>query len=408
MADDAAKAAAEAAVGGRAIMSVSSFHKALGYLKPRVINGVLHRPPTVIIRGPHAIGKSSIVKAYAKRVLKLPLLDRRIGQMGEGDVGGLPAHEEFSVLNIDGTEHKVEGATAFKPVDWVMLACKMPLVLFMDEPNRATKEVMQILFQLALDYELNGAVLHPESRIFMAMNDGAEYSVSRMDPALRSRFWTCDLRPTTADWMEWAEDADSGVHQIVRDFHATTKFAFLDPPLKSDPADVVADRRNWHRLALSVGDLLQQANEHPLSKEDLNVMQVVAMGFIGPAAASAFKDYVANFSQYITPDEIFNRWDPDKFKLTSFAQRTVIIKHLVEALQTHDLNNSDGQQQTQNVAELFEILTAEQRKAFFHKMTEQKSPVARSNLLKHLQKNRLFSRSNLEGLRGRVGDEQTL
>lgn len=396
--------ASEAILSGRAVMTVESLHAALAYLKPRTVGGKLFRPPTVMIRGPHAIGKSSIVKDYATNVLKLPYLDRRIGQMGEGDIGGLPSQDVYSVVNIDGTEYRVEGSTSFKPVDWVMLACKMPLVLFMDEPNRATKEVMQILFQLALDYELNGAVLHPESRIFMAMNDGADYSVSRMDPALRSRFWTCDLRPSVQDWMNWAENPSSGISYLIRDFHTITKFAHLDPPAKSDAADVVPDRRNWHRLAVCLTELLDAAEKRPLNSSELAALASVTMGFVGPGTTGIFRKFIAELSTFITAEDILFRWSPERFKKTSYPQRATIIKHLVEKLETHDLSSSE---EAQNVAEMFAILTAEQRKMLFSGLSVSKSPIAKANLQKRLQQNRLFTKSNLDALRGRVVEGET-
>ena len=44
---------------------------------------------SVLIRGPHGIGKSYLAQGVADDV-ELPLIDRRLSQMSEGDLVGLP------------------------------------------------------------------------------------------------------------------------------------------------------------------------------------------------------------------------------------------------------------------------------------------------------------------------------
>ena len=79
-------------------------------------------------------------------------------------------------------------------------------ILFLDEINRASVEVQQCAFQIVLDRELNGMKLHPETRLYSAINEGTHYQVNEMGPALTRRFWVVDLEPTTEDWLEWAEN----------------------------------------------------------------------------------------------------------------------------------------------------------------------------------------------------------
>src|SRR5437867_2646181 len=78
--------------------------------------------------------------------------------------------------------------TRFNPPEWYMQACERPMVLFLDELNRATNEVMQAAFQIVLDRQLNGWKLHPLTRVYAAINMGANYTVNEMDPALLDRF----------------------------------------------------------------------------------------------------------------------------------------------------------------------------------------------------------------------------
>ena len=166
-------------------------------------------PPdiSVLLRGPTGIGKSQLFHQIAGEIevdgrKGLPVIDRRLSQMTEGDIIGLP--------------ELVDGVTRFCPVDWVVKACHEPVVLFLDEINRATPEVMQCAFQLVLDRELNGNRLHPETRIYCAINASSDYQVNEIDPALLRRFWTVDLEPTKADWVKWANE--NGIDPIVVDF----------------------------------------------------------------------------------------------------------------------------------------------------------------------------------------------
>ena len=124
----------------------------------------------VLLRGRHGIGKSQVVYQYAESV-DLPVVERRASQMTEGDLIGLPS--------IDGDR------TNWNPPNWFKTACEQPVVLFLDEVDRATIEVRQGIFELTDSRKLNGHTLHDDTLIFAAINGGehgAQYQVGDMDP----------------------------------------------------------------------------------------------------------------------------------------------------------------------------------------------------------------------------------
>ena len=198
---------------------------------------VLPIETSVLLRGPHGIGKSQVVRQVAKS-FNLTVIDRRLSQMTEGDMVGLPS-----------TDGEV---TRFNPPDWYKRACTTPVCLFLDELNRATPEVMQAAFQIVLDRELNGWQLHSETRVFAAVNASAAYTVNEMDPALLDRFWTIDLEPTVEDWLTWARseatEDQPRVYNVITDFIAGNE-KWLDSPKDAEPGKVSPSRRSWERLS---------------------------------------------------------------------------------------------------------------------------------------------------------------
>ena len=104
-------------------------YKVLNSVLPAIIDAKF----PILIRGRHGIGKSTIVYQIAEQ-RGLPVVERRASQMTEGDLLGLP---------------KVEGGvTQWLAPEWLHTACNEPVVLFLDEVDRATMEVRQGIFEL--------------------------------------------------------------------------------------------------------------------------------------------------------------------------------------------------------------------------------------------------------------------
>lgn len=247
---------------------------------------------SILIRGTHGIGKSAIISQIADYHRNTefdgkdyPLVDRRLSQLSEGDMIGLPV--------IDGE------TTRFNPPDWVKRACDEPCALFLDELNRATPEVMQAAFQLVLDRQLQGWKLHPQTRVYAAVNTGAGYTVNEMDPALLDRFWTVDLEASPEEWLAWAkEQPDMCAHVI--DFiqlHQT----FLDPAAAGEPGTVQPSRRSWHHLsrALLANDIAEKPND--------GLFYPLCLGFIGLESTMAFVDYAKNYKFDVSAEDVIEK-----------------------------------------------------------------------------------------------------
>ena len=248
----------------------------------------------VLAKGPTGIGKSHVVHQIAKN-LGQEVLDKRLAYMTEGDIVGLP--------------ELVDGVTRFAPVDWIVRACNEPVVLFLDELNRATLEVQQCAFQLVLDRELNGNHLHPQTRVFVAINEGSDYQVTEMDPALLRRFYSTNLEPTVEDWMEWAQkrkDVDPVILEYIRRYPAHLRHTG-----EFEPGVVYPNPASWHRLSESL--IYANLNPEKCCGDDYKPLILsIAKGFIGDTTATAFVGFLKEYKIKFSVNDIFEKYNVDK------------------------------------------------------------------------------------------------
>lgn len=310
---------------------------------------------SILLRGDHGIGKSQVVRQVAKDYANLhelknfEVIDRRLSQMTEGDMVGLPS-----------TDGEV---TRFNPPDWYKRACVKPVCLFLDELNRATPEVMQAAFQIVLDRELNGWKLHPQTRVFAAVNSGANYNVNEIDPALLDRFFVVDLKPEPKDFKVWAETVNKdkaygfNCAPIVTDFLMANE-KWLDPARNTDPDKVQPSRRSWER----VSDALSDAGV--LGKPEHALFYALCVGFVGVEATIAFHSYAKEHGQEITAEDVLQSFSKVRKRfnaLTSERQVGVLTKTSEAILKLPKLDAT----QQKNVKAFFKALGSEHKIAFW-------------------------------------------
>lgn len=266
----------------------------------------------VLLRGETGIGKSFVVHQAAEE-LGLPVVDRRLSQMTEGDLLGLPSISDTT--------------TRFNPPDWFHMACEQPVALFLDEMNRATRELQQGAFQLVLDRQLNGFKLHPKTRVFSAVNVGGKYAVNDMDAALLRRFFVIDLQPDVADWIAYAKLKK--LDQMIIAFVEANQ-SMLDPPAKCTPGSVQPTRASWERLSDEIA--LNGLGATP--SDDLYF--ALAKGMVGAEVGSALVQFGKTFKFQVTGEDVWLRYaDPkhkirEKMKHLGQEQWLSVIERMVE------------------------------------------------------------------------------
>lgn len=281
---------------------------------------------SILLAGNHGIGKSQIVKQAAAE-LGVPVIDFRLSQNDVGDLKGMPFHSNGRTVFAPPEYMPITEADAIQLKELLGLAEDIHLgrhgdkgILFLDEINRACREVQQAAFELVLDRRLNLRPLPDGWRVMSAINDDDDiYTVNSMEVAFLSRFFLIKFDPSQQEWLAWAEA--KGVHASVIEF--IRKYPeFLDPSKEllkeasNKGVTKVHDRRAWEKFsdAINKWEADHQAgtrDREPLSKEPatLNLMTLVATGFVGHIAGIKFRSFIETDYQSLDANAILNKMD---------------------------------------------------------------------------------------------------
>ena len=301
----------------------------------------------VLMRGPTGVGKSHLAYATANE-LGLDLVDVRGSTMDESKVTGIP---DFEVS-------KEQGVATFVLPSWFVRGCREPVVIFLDELNRSMPQVQQAFFQVVLDRSLgndamgNPMMLHPETRVFAAVNHGAEYDVNDMDPALLRRFWTVDLDPTTEDFLVWA---DGKLDPVLIDFIRQNPAHLRVDPGSVEMGTVCPTNASWHRLNDSLVHMgwapSQVAGTRPEG------FYALCTGFVGVEAAIAFADFVAKYEMQVSAEDVLEgRVTKKAAKAMKASEAMAVLDKLVD----HAGQNDWTDEEADNIVAFAKELPAEQ------------------------------------------------
>ena len=248
---------------------------------------------TPLIVGHRGIGKSQSIKQYTIEN-DLGFVDLRLGQMADaGDILGLPD-----------IVHETKQTKFMQPS---MLPTSGKGVLFLDELNRASKDVLQAVFQLVLDRKINEYELPKGWHVVCAQNPPTEdYDVNDFnDSAFADRFCQIKFEPTVKDWLEYARDTNtcgSIVEFIGQDNN------FLEPELKDFNLDVKPSRRSWMAVNRIKGNCV-----------DKTLFQELVMGMVGIEAAQSFFSFLANYSEVLKPEDVLNNFNKVKDQVERYS-----------------------------------------------------------------------------------------
>ncbi|WP_089933024.1 AAA family ATPase [Candidatus Entotheonella palauensis] len=275
------------------------------------LRDVLHLTPpeqNIMLIGKHGIGKSEIIQRYYEREQAMTVVAFFLGQMSDpGDLIGLMHKEEHT------------GRSIFLPPYWWPVDGQ-PIVLFLDELNRARPEILQSVHELALNKTLAGKQLPPGSVVISAVNEGDEYQLTDLDPALVSRFNLYEFAPTVEDWLLWASEQgiDSRVIAFIQQYTQ-----YLDGDATEHDADLLTaqaglvktpDRRAWVKVSQFLKPLQQIDDMH---------IKIIA-GMVGTSAALAFKSSLSQ-ALPITPEQVLLRFGRHKKTIDALLLQELVM-----------------------------------------------------------------------------------
>lgn len=274
-------------------------------------------PPrkSILMEAGHGVGKSQVVAQVAREMSvktgkPYGFVDMRLSQREVGDLIGMPRgvdnyRYKRSVFE-NGKETKVETSMTNVTVNdmpfWFPQDPDSCGILFLDELNRATREVQQAAFELVLDYRLNFRELPIGWKVVAAINENQDvYSVLSMDPALYDRFLVIKFKPTTPEWLQHAESI--GVHKAIHRY--ITKFPNdLWTPEKVEPGVVYPSPRSWINLSDWIKELADNGDD-PLN--DLEYLTHLSGGYVGTTISVNFIEYIRKSYKVYSAEDILNK-----------------------------------------------------------------------------------------------------
>ena len=302
----------------------------------------------IMLVGNHGIGKSEILSEYYGSP-GMPVVALFLGQMRDpGDLIGHPCKDEKT------------GKTDFMPPYWFPTDGS-PIVLFLDELNRARPEILQTVMDLALNRKLAGKLLPEGSRIISAVNAGDQYQLTDLDPALVSRFNIVNFKPTAEEWLLWARK--SGLDPRVVGFIDENRMWLDKDPDQKEGADTGLDknpdRRAWKRVSDVVADKAE------LKEIDSKIISSI----VGPKAASAFIQNAAT-RKILSGREVLSGFGKAKVMDTiaeyGIHQLSVVNEGIYRHLEVEKVREKDFSTYSENLISYFQYLTKHRKEAAAH------------------------------------------
>ncbi|MEO0338493.1 MAG: AAA family ATPase [Bacteroidota bacterium] len=212
------------------------------------------------IWGEHGIGKTQIVKDFAKKQ-GWSFVSIALAQFEEmGDLLGMPQVEN--------------NQTIFRKPSWVPDQFG-PGILLLDDFNRADERIIRGIMPLLQEGRLMSWALPPDWHIILTANpDVGDYSVTPLDEAVSSRMLHFELKFALKAWLTWAKDAKYPNWLI--DFIAWF------------PDLVETNTTSPREIAQFFDSIL--AIEEPKSNRSLSFL--LANAHLDPPLAAAFMDYI--------------------------------------------------------------------------------------------------------------------
>ena len=315
-------------------MSSFNFAEAKDYIVDSFYNPAVFKPLNLL--GNQGIGKSSTVFAAAEFLralgLKVRVVDKRLATAEAADFSGIPYNDNGVMrfakfdwfpsekLTKDEIKAVVNRNLATLGINLSSKDKDEYTILFLDEVNRAPRDVQQAVFQLVNDRCLDDLRLSHRCVIVAAMNDNSElYQTTRMDPAFLDRFMMMQFKPSDTEWLTYmdTEVAEGRGHGCVTSFlksHPT----YIDPSNQmieesTEKNTKTFSRRSWTSLS-SMLKARSDMKEQDVKDWDLSYLARYCSGLVGVDAGTKLARFIENEYQTLDPREVLKNYNAEMSK----------------------------------------------------------------------------------------------
>ena len=269
----------------------------------------LSKRKSVCIWGNAGLGKTDLTKQLSNEVftvnnqeVKPVVIHLPIAQIEEaGDILGLP----------DKSENQT---TVYLTPEWWPSEEKYknkPVVLLIDDFNRADPRILNALMQVIQDKKSIGSSLAKYITIVLTGNEANsedQYNVNDVDKAFLTRLFHITMTFDKLDWSVWASQNHIDERVI--------SWVLAYPEL----VDGKNGFRTNPRSVSDFGDLIKDISN---IDHDKDLVSILANGCMDSDQVASFMKFALGDFQYIIPpDQILDNWEKAKTKLSTMKQRS--------------------------------------------------------------------------------------
>jgi hypothetical protein len=331
----------------------------------------LHPSISALVVGFHGIGKSQIAQGVSALLkekhpeYEWPTFDKRLAQMTEGDLIGIPDADKI-------TEGRSAGkpVTSFLPCDWWQQSCDAPSVIILEELNRAEVQMMNGGFQVVGARELNGRVLHPETRVISCINPPSHYQVQEMDKALLDRFVIFWLKHDTDDWLEWARGK---LDDALVDFIKEQPQWLHHDVAKTTELEVAPTPRSWEKLDIALKHAGIPATDC-MGRSAPDLLTLYANGLVGRGAANALLKWLRDRAMFLKVEDVLDNWQTPSVQALAKRLRHEEILACIDRIGQDSATRTWSKEQGANLVDFaMSVLSGEDQVNLFSKLTRAKN-----------------------------------
>jgi hypothetical protein len=330
-----------------------------------------------VLWSPPGWTKSATVKSLANE-LGYDLWDLRLSDKDATDLGGIPSPQD---KEFNGTIQRVVEYLANARLPWAHLyGDDYKCILFLDEVDRTSREVLNVSIQLLLDRGVNGFKLPKNCRVIAAGNGSSDTDTTRLNGAVVARlchFYVDTKGPSALDhWIDWAQRSGEVSDALVG-------YARFRPEVFGGPRHEYVEQQDanpriftWADKALTLCDTIPGLSE--------DVPDSILFGLVGQVAGLEFQAFRTTLQNCPTFDRVVK--DPDTAALPPADQVGVLyalgeafLVRLYDPEGKKNLSPEVNPEHTRQVARYFrrcvkEIPTCREACAWWFRLAGEKLP----------------------------------